>query len=365
MTELEGIIRREIQARGPVSFARFMELALYHPKLGYYERGLRQTGRQGDFYTSVSVGSLFGQMLGREFSERLRLINARELAIIEAGAHDGALAGDLLAYLRDFQPDLFRRVNYFILEPSSFRARAQSQKLSAFDGKIRWAASWGEIGDFSGVCFSNELLDAMPVHVLRWNAAARDWTEWGVTTGDAQLEWTPLPSDSQSANARKLVARLPSELIEVMPDNFTIEISPEAVSWWLQAAHALQEGWLFTIDYGLLQEDFFAPQRADGTFRAYNKHHLSSGVLESAGDQDITAHVNFSLIIAAGESAGLKTEQFVDQSKFLKSVLERIDEDTSLFPLWTPMRYRELMSLMHPEHLGRAFKVLIQRRSSQ
>jgi SAM-dependent MidA family methyltransferase len=157
---------------------------------------------------------------------------------------------------------------------------------------------------------------------------------------------------------------LPSELQDVLPNQFTVEICPEGVSWWLRAAHALEEGWLFTVDYGLLQDDFFQPHRSRGTLRAYSKHRATSGLLDAVGEQDITAHVNFSLLIGAGESAGLKTEEFLHQGLYLKGVVEQIEARPHSFPLWTAMRYRQLSSLLHPEHLGRAFKVLVQSRTS-
>ena len=362
MTQLQELIESEIEAAGAISFARFMQLALYHPSHGYYEKHARQTGRQGDFFTSVSVGSLYGEFLGFEFARRLQQLDSPNPILLEAGAHDGQLARDILAYLAEFQPSTYERTVYTILEPSPARARRQAETLGAFDGKVRWLPSWSELEDFSGICFSNELLDAMPVHVFRWNKSGQRWIEWGVARSPQGLNWSALPLPAANAEAQKLLTRLPASLAEVLPDLFTIEISPEAISWWLQASHALHSGWLFTADYGLLQEDFFAPHRSRGTLRTYSRHQVSSHLLDRAGDQDITAHVNFSLLIAAGESAGLATEQFTQQTNFLKGIVERIEADPIRFPLWTPMRYRQLASLIHPEHLGRAFKILVQRR---
>ena len=359
VTQLEDIIRGEIDAEGAISFARFMELALYHPSHGYYERNLKQTGREGDFYTSVSVGSLYGEMLGVEFARRIRELDG-DSKLVEAGAHDGQLACDVLNYLAEYQKDVFRRMEYVIIEPSSSRAPRQVETLLRFQGKVRWVRDWEEVGEFRGICFSNELLDAMPVHVFRWDAERRQWQEWGITNGNGGFHWRPL--EKENPNARRLLARLPQTFLDVLPNQFTVEISPEAVSWWLRASHALVEGALFTVDYGLLQEDFFQPHRARGTLRAYSKHRPIGNLLEAVGEQDITAHVNFSLLIAAGESAGLQTEDFVHQGLFVKGVLERIEASPGRFPLWTAMRYRQLTSLLHPEHLGRTFKVLIQSR---
>lgn len=362
VTELEQIIHGEIDASGAISFARFMELALYHPAHGYYERNLKQTGRDGDFFTSVSVGSLYGEILGYDFAQRLEQLPGKDLQLIEAGAHDGRLAADVLDYLREYHRETFRRIQYAIIEPSFARAEKQFKTLAQYNGKVRWVKSWDEIPEFRGICFSNELLDAMPVHVLRWNSAAQTWTEWGITNNHGSFQWKPLPEEQHSQRARKLLARLSTDLLAVLPNDFTVELSPDAVSWWLQAAHRLTQGWLFTADYGFLQDDFFSPHRARGTLRAYSKHHPRTDLLDAVGAQDITAHVNFSLLMKAGESAGLKQEEFVQQGIYVKTVLEGIERCPAQFPLWTPMRYRQLMSLMHPEHLGRVFKVLLQSR---
>jgi SAM-dependent MidA family methyltransferase len=362
VTELENIIRGEIDTAGAISFARFMELALYHPSHGYYERNLKQTGREGDFYTSVSIGSLYGELLGMEFARRIRELGSGTVKLIEAGAHDGQLASDILNFLAEYQKDVYRRIEYVILEPSAMRERKQRVGLSKFNGKVSWADSWERIGEFRGICFSNELLDAMPVHVFRWDTAAKTWQEWGITSANGTFHWKRLFQEKANPNAQRLLARLPTELLAVLPNHFTVEISPEAVSWWLRAAHFLLEGSLFTVDYGLLQDDFFQPHRSRGTLRAYSKHRPAGNLLEAVGEQDITAHVNFSLLIAGGESAGLKTESFARQDVFVKSVLEQIERSPHDFPLWTAMRYRQLTSLLHPEHLGRAFKVLIQSR---
>lgn len=362
MRELAQIIQGEIDGAGAISFARFMELALYHPGAGYYERSCQQTGREGDFYTSVSVGSLYGEILGCDFSRRLRQLEGSELQIVEAGAHDGQLAADLLGYWQQYQAETYARVRYVILEPSAARAEWQRRTLAAQAGKVAWKESWDEIREFRGICFSNELLDAMPVHLFRWNAESRAWAEWGVTGEGGVFAWACLPAEHNNARARALLPRLPEELLEVLPHGFALEASPGAVAWWSQAAERLKSGWLWAADYGLLEEDFVAPHRTDGTLRAYARHQVKKDVLDRPGEQDITAHVNFSLLIKAGESAGLRQEEFGPQGAYLTRVLERIAATPAEFPPWTPARRRQLMSLMHPEHLGRAFQVLTQAR---
>ena len=363
VTQLEEIIRSEIGEAGAISFARFMELALYHPSHGYYERHLKQTGRDGDFFTSVNVGSLYGELLAVDFARRLKSLKG-PVQLIEAAAHDGQLARDVLTYLAEYEKEIFRRLEYIIIEPSASRAHQQFETLATYNGKVRWIRDWSELPEYRGICFSNELFDAMPVHVFRWDNTRARWQEWGVTNVRGDFQWQPLADHKQNPNAQRLLARLPQELLAVLPNNFTIEISPEAVSWWMRASHALIEGWLFTVDYGLLQDDFFQPHRARGTLRAYSKHRTGGNILDAVGEQDITAHVNFSLLISAGESAGLRTESFVHQGLFLKEIVAQIQQSPASFPLWTAMRYRQLTALLHPEHLGRSFKVLTQHRPS-
>jgi len=361
---LAAIIRREIAAAGAISFARFMELALYHPEFGYYERGSAQVGQAGDFYTSVIVGPLFGELLASEFARRLESLGG-DCELVEGGAHDGQLARDILSHLAEFHEEIFRRTRYVILEPSRTRADWQAEKLQAFRGKVRWARDWSEAGKFRGICFSNELLDAMPTHVFRWDAAALNWAEWGVASCENDFHWTRLPPNCENGAARALLPVLPAELQKVLPEQFTLEVSPQATAWWQQAARQLSEGWLLTADYGGTQEELLDPRRASGTLRAYRAHHYAQDPLASPGFQDLTAHVNFSATIQAGQAYGLALESLNSQSQFLKSILDHAHADPASFPSWTPARRRQLMTLLHPEHLGRAFRFLAMSRPPQ
>ena len=146
-----------------------------------------------------------------------------------------------------------------------------------------------------------------------------------------------------------------------MPDGYTIETSPAAENWWREAAGILQRGKLLTIDYGLTADEMFSPARTNGTLRAYFRHHVSDDVLANVGEQDLTAHVNFSAIQKVGEEAGLKTEIFSTQTKFLTQILEKTLRDKT-FGEWNSARTRQFQTLTHPEHLGRAFRVLVQSR---
>ena len=402
------IIRREIHKCGVLPFARFMELALYCPDCGYYETKL-DIGRRGDFYTSVNVGELFGQLLACQFAEWLEAeVSSQRSAvrIVEAGAHDGKLAGDILKWLQLNRSKLFNQLEYVIVEPSARRQKWQRETLKIFAPRVHWFKDFESLSlvtgrsSLNGIIFSNELLDAFPVHRFGWDAKTKTWFEWGVAVEGDKFVWTrmsdslapqigerawargALPSDILNLLARRSEADAdPSSLLAVLPDSYTIETSPAAGNWWREAAGVLARGKLLAIDYGLTADEMFSPARTRGTLRAYFRHHATDDVLANPGEQDLTAHVNFSAIQKAGEDAGLTTEFLGSQAKFLTQILEKTLADDSFGGLvapksdedglvaskrsedgWTAKQARQFQTLTHPEHLGRAFRVLVQSR---
>jgi SAM-dependent MidA family methyltransferase len=395
LSEVGERIAREIRDHGAITFERFMELALYCPNCGYYEKEKDIVGRHGDYYTSVSVGSLFGEMLAFQFAQWLQEsgslssesqagIGMKGIRIVEGGAHGGDLARDILGWLREHQPGLFNQLEYWIAEPSETRRKWQQRKLAGFGRRVRWVGEVASLNDgaftdtrllppsgIRGIVFSNELLDAMPVHRLGWDAKARAWFEWGVTLQAGHFVWTRiegrgLEEGHQRASASSWISHIPmllqSRLPEILPDGFTTELCPAAEQWWREAAMAMECGKLVAIDYGLTAEEFFMPGRKEGTLRGYHRHQLASDVLANPGEQDITAQVNFTAIRAAGESAGLSTEAFLTQAQFLTGIAARTWKDEGSFGKWTPERIRQFQTLTHPEHLGQLFRVLVQER---
>ena len=308
----------------------------------------------------------------------------RGLQMVEAGAHDGRLARDILAWLRAERPDLFPQVEYWIVEPSARRQGWQETTLADFAEQIRWVPDletlWASpkasvpgpssegrtpnrtpgFTGITGIIFSNELLDSFPVHRLGWDAKQRSWFEWGVTLDGGRFVWARMqkaPSLPNGSTLQQFNASV--DLRAVLPDGFTIEVCPAAEHWWRAAAKALQRGKLLTIDYGLTTEELLMPERRDGTLRAYHKHRLITDLLAHPGEQDLTAHLDFSAIQAAGEAAGLKTEALVSQERFLAEIAARAWQDKSNVPR---NRTRQFQTLVHPEHLGRALRVLVQSR---
>jgi len=396
-----------------MSSARFMELALYHAAFGYYERAPRPIGRRGDFFTSVSVGPLFGGLLAFQCSEWLAELEAQKprletLHLVEAGAHDGQLAADILGWLQRHRPALLERIEYLIIEPSARRRAWQEETLRNFAPRVRWLEALpkspasqleaapgchpspalrapsplvgqgetdevrGEVSanpqsaihdpQFTGVIFSNELLDAFPVHRLGWDAKNRAWFEWAVESRGDAFEWTRLPLVPDSPLLKPQSAICNPQLQAVLPDGYTIELCPAAETWWRNAALSLARGWLLAIDYGLTDDDWLRPERPHGTLRAYRDHHANSDLLANPGEQDLTAHVNFSAIQRAGESAGMRTLAFEPQFRFLTRALDAARRPAANFGEWTTEQTSRFATLTHPDHLGGVFRVLTQER---
>jgi SAM-dependent MidA family methyltransferase len=358
------IIREEIAKKNVLSFARFMELALYCPETGYYETESGKVGRDGDFITSVSTGNLFGQLLGFQFAGWLDSPNHPPgTLIVEAGAHDGRLANDILTWLKTNRSKLFDGLQYCLIEPSPVRQRWQQETLKEFRRQVRWASDLTQLAaggpsessrdGINGIIFSNELLDAFPVHRFGWDKSRRQWFEWGVASEGGNLVWARI-------EAPVLMGSKP-ELEAVLPDGYIVETSPAAENWWRQASGILAGGRLLAIDYGFTAGEMFSPSRQLGTLRAYYQHRVTDNLLANPGEQDLTAHVNFSACQQAGEAAGLTTESFTTQAKFLTQILAQA-QAAGAFGEWNSSRTRQFQTLTHPEHFGRAFRVLVQRR---
>jgi SAM-dependent MidA family methyltransferase len=367
MTGMRKILAEEVRKHGVVSFARFMELALYCPQCGYYERQDAVIGGSGDYYTSVSVGGLFGELLVFQFAEWAEELGIQPLQLVEAGAHGGNLCADILSWLAQERPSLYEVIEYWIVEPSTTRRMWQQAKLEKFAGRIRWVDSISSLLDpgIKGVIFSNELLDAMPVHRLGWDASQKNWFEWGVALEGERFIWQKGDTSREQVDAvlESAHVELSPELTAVLPAGFTLEICPAAAMWWTQAARTLRRGKLLTIDFGFAAEELLMPGREQGTLRAYRRHHASSDLLADPGEQDLTADVNFTQLQHIGEKLGLGTEGLVSQEQFLTRIAQMMWNKEFSCGRWTSKQLRQFQTLTHPEHLGRSFRVLIQGRN--
>jgi SAM-dependent MidA family methyltransferase len=320
-TPLAEFIRETIRAQGPQSFAWFMQQALYHPEHGYYASGACEIGRAGDYFTNVSVGPLFSQLLGAQFVEIWeQLGRIGDFTIVEQGAHDGQFARDVLEFAQKSAPEFFAALRYRIVEPFPRLQERQCQTLQAFHQKVEWCQA---LQTFSGVHFSNELLDAMPVRLIT----------------DGRERVVGLDGD-------KFV------LVE-QPAHKAI-FNQAAIAWIDQVAANLQRGYVIIVDYGC----------PDGGCAKHvqvrSRHRHLDSPFEQIGDADITMNVDWTNIARRAEAKGLRVAGFTDQHHFLSGIISELDHGCSgqAFTCLTSKAKRQLQTLLHPEMLGRAFQVL-------
>jgi SAM-dependent MidA family methyltransferase len=358
MTPLEKIIRAEIAASGPMRFDRFMDLALYHPGLGYYAKpdGASPIGRSGDFYTSVSVGPLFGRLLARQFFQMWQLLGQPgEFWIAEQGAHDGQLACDILEWCRAETPAFFDTIRYAIVQAAGSQKILQKSAPEAdLVSRITWFDDLPKLAAEKpvGVFFSNELVDAFPVRTIVYRGG--QWREHCVEVADGALAWTDVPLDDPALV--KAVAALEPPALE----GYATEINLHAGEWMHHVARAMHRGYIVTIDYGFPAHEYYAPHRPSGTLTAYVKHHGVDDVLAEPGMRDITAHVNFTALAQAGKDAGLATLGFLDQQHFLMGIAHDELAGADGPRAGIAPNTRAWNTLTHPEHFGTRFHALVQ-----
>jgi len=344
-TELVELIRAEIAKRGQVSFAWFMEQALYHPEHGYYASGRAAIGRRGDYFTSVSVGPLFGQLLAAQFGQIWqRLGQIDNFIIAEQGAQDGDFARDVLGAIRNLQPTFFEALRYWIVEPFAVLQDRQLKTLGQFADRVEWRRSPPDLEPFTGIHFSNELLDAMPVHLLA--STGDGWREKFVAfEGDKfVLGDQPIVDPTLQAFVKRLPAR---------PAGYETEVNLAALDWLGNVSAKLERGHVLAFDYGFSRDEFYAPYRTAGTLQVREKHRQLPSPFEQIGQADITAHVNWTALAERAESHGLRIAGFTDQHHFITGIISEMPELSE-----EPKAKRALQTLLHPEMLGRAFQVL-------
>lgn len=337
-------IRADIaRSDGRITFARFMELALYHPEHGYYTTGRQRIGKAGDYFTSVSVGPLFGKLLAKQFvTWRDQLGNPAEFEVVEFGGHRGQLREDVSAAA----PALHYRVV--------------------------------EVGDalpnsIVGVVFSNEFLDALPVHRVKVEKGV--WQELYVKVERASRPFADTQTELNGRDARstdftetlgplsslRLAEHLRDLPVQYM-EGYQTEVNLRALDWMEDIAHRLKRGFVLTIDYGYERPEYLAPHHRDGTLLCYHRHSKSANPFANVGEQDITAHVEFTSLIEHGKKHGLEPVLFTDQSHFLLQIGEsEIAEIATRTAGQLSKERAAIHQLIHPEMMGRAFKVLVQR----
>ncbi len=343
---LAAHIKSQIAGRGGwISFAEYMQNALYAPGLGYYTGGAAKFGSAGDFVTAPSLGPLFAQTFARQVAE---LVARSAPEILEFGAGGGELAGDLLAELARLGCVIDR---YSILEPGPELAGRQRATILSLAPESTAKVAWlDRMPDrFRGVMIANEVVDAMPVQAVAWREEGI--FERGVEFEAGRLAWAERPASGEVLEAARDLGIAPP---------YASEIALAARAWMRSVAESIEKGALLVIDYGFPAREFYHPQRSTGTLMCHYRHRAHADPFLYPGLQDITAHVDFSALAASGKAAGLDILGYATQSSFLVNcgvtgVLDRTDAADV-------KRYAPLAAiaqkLLSPAEMGELFKVL-------
>jgi SAM-dependent MidA family methyltransferase len=367
-TRLEEIVRE----RGPMTVAAFMDLALYDPAVGYYARASQRSGRTGDFFTSVDVGPLFGDLLELQIAEMAEVLDnsgrpqpsveaepmpawTAAIDLVEAGAGNGRLSADILRAARDRHPALFDRLRLHLVEASAEARREQAQALDQL--AVRLASSTADLPEsFEGILLANELLDAMPVHqVVMTQDGLRE--VYVRTEGGRSVEGSRLATFEGPLSTPEIGAYL-DDIEAALEPGWTAEVNLHAMDWLRDATQRLRRGFIVLIDYGHEANVLYSASHAQGTLTSFSGHVATTPSdapapmwLRGAGEQDLTSHVDFTSVRRTAERAGLSTLGFLDQTYFVLGLVhDRLEEIANRHALKT---------LMMPGGLGSTHKVLI------
>jgi SAM-dependent MidA family methyltransferase len=346
-----------------ITFADYMNLALYHPQHGYYSAGVVGIGKEGDFFTSSSLGADLGELLSEQFVEMWRNLGLPErFILLEMGAGLGFLADDILNYLHQKYPDFFACLEYIIIETSpTLRDRQQTKINKQFYDRVFWQ-SWEKIADNSiiGCCFSNELIDAFPVHQI---AIENNSIKEVYITYDAG-EFKEIYDEPSTEAIEEYFTFIDIDFSQnKYPDNYRTEVNLAALSWLETVSKKIDRGYLLTIDYGYTAEKYYHPQRSRGTLKCYYQHHHHDNPYINIGRQDITTHVDFTALEKRGNLFDLNTIGKTKQGMFLMALGlgDRLDMlSRGGYSFQEIMQRRDaLHQLIDPMGLG-GFEVLIQ-----
>ncbi|HSD40903.1 MAG TPA: SAM-dependent methyltransferase [Burkholderiales bacterium] len=341
-------IRAEIEcAGGWIGFARYMELALYAPALGYYMAGARKLGADGDFVTAPELAPLYGHTLARQVAQGLAAVGGE---VLEIGAGSGALAASLLEELGRLErlPE-----KYLILELSPELRERSRDTLAARVPHLLERVAWLNVlpPAFTGVVVGNEVLDAMPVSVVRTRAGAIEESGVAVARGNAPFEWAGRPAAGEVAGAARALA---------LPDGYRTEIGLVARGFVSSVANMLERGVALFVDYGFPRAEYYHPQRREGTLMCHYRHRAHGDPFFLPGLQDITAHVDFTAMAEAAHGAGADVLGYATQAQFLincglTEVMQRASPEDAKAYLPLAAAANRLTS---PAEMGELFKAL-------
>lgn len=360
MTPLAALLAERIRRFGPITFAEYMRECLYHPAYGYYSQP--QSRRFADYYTSVDVHPIFGRLLARQFAEMWELLGRPpEFQLVEAAAGTGRMAAHILDFAQAHLPQFYEALQYVAVERSPARCEQLSERLRVHIERGRCRTSIEMLAKIHlGCVFSNELLDALPVHrVVQESGELR---EIFVTTNGATFSEVRLPA-STCAIAEYFAAQGIT-----LPVGQQAEAGLEACDWITEIGRRLDCGFVVTIDYGHEAPDLFDAHHMAGTVLAYTNHRASEDVYAAPGQQDLTAHVNFTVLRQWGQRSGLATSGLVSQTAFLLALGQGNEfadlYDEGMNEIERVRARLQLKTLIFPEGMGERFQVLIQQKGT-
>jgi SAM-dependent MidA family methyltransferase len=354
--KLQQIIAAEIGQQGPLPFARFMEICLYHAQYGYYSSGRGRSGRGGDYFTSPSVHPIFGSLMGKQMVQMWRVLGAGKFMVVEIGGGEGYLCKDILDYVQKEEPQFYDLLRYNMVEISPVVMTRQKQLLSSHEPKVTWLQP-AEVDDLKmqGCFLSNELVDSFPVHRVVMEGGKLEEVYVDLDKGGFK-EVRKKPSKPELV---KYFRRLRITLVEGQH----AEVNLEALRWMQRVARGLARGFVITIDYGYTAQELYSPLRQEGTLLCYQGNRVLFDPYANPGLQDITSHVDFTSLIMWGEEHGLHLTGLIPQYRFLIAlgILEEIARAGEGLREWEAVNERlTIKNLILPGAMGETFKVLIQ-----
>jgi len=356
--ELINIIKDRIKKEGEISFRDFMDMALYYPELGYYTSPKTKIGGFGDFFTASELDKAFGELLGKQFAEIYEKLNVRPFYIVEIGAGKGYLAHDILKYLKEKYPDIYKNIRYIIIEKSPYHIQTQKGILKDFE-VVNWVQDIIDFEDESiqGIIFSNELFDSFPVHLIR-KIKGKIYEVFIKIDEENNVKEVLKEADDE-------ILRYLKELNIDLPEGMQTEINLDAKEYIQKIGKKLKKGYVITIDYGYPSSELYKYYRMKGTLLCYYRHKYSENFYENVGLQDITSHVNFSALAYYGKISGLETTGFTDQAHFLTNLglMEIFADLQEKGDLESYERMNRLKTLVLPKGMGEKFKVLVQHKN--
>jgi SAM-dependent MidA family methyltransferase len=361
-TKLGLLLLEKIRNEGPITFHDWMAEALYHPLYGYYVTDRERWGRRGDYSTSPQRSPMFAAAFARVFARLFESLGSPDrIRLIEFGGGDATFAGKCIDFIRKNFPELFAAAEYLFVEQGIVSLQTARSRLAEFGKKVDFISSIDAVTLSANPCiiFSNELLDAFPVHrVVRRGTAIRELYVSRTDAGGFRWEEgdlsTPLIEEYFLTNGVEL------------KDGQIAEVNLEARSWMRDIAHSIQRGYVVTVDYGELASELYDPERrATGSLRAFSRHKIEDDLLQFPGEQDLTSSLCWSDLIATGEREGLETielqrlDQFLIQNGILEELEAAMSGDAGPAASQLALGAREMIL---PGGMAGSFQVLLQKR---